>query len=63
MYLLFPLSSEILLEERSNGRSTMDRENRRVAAMSWGGGDELPPPKPARMPITGERERLKNKRR
>lgn len=49
----FSLFSEILLEERSNGRCTMDRENRRVAAMSWGGGDELPPPKPARVPITG----------
>lgn len=29
----------------------MRRENRRVAAMSWGAGDEnnMPPPKPARV--------------
>lgn len=31
----------------------MRRENRRVAAMSWGAGDEQPPPKPARVPHAG----------
>lgn len=30
----------------------MKRENRRVVAMSWGAGDDLPPPKPSRMPQT-----------
>lgn len=30
----------------------MKRENRRVAAMSWGGGDDMPPPKPTRVPQT-----------
>lgn len=31
----------------------MKRENRRVAAMSWGAGDDMPPPKPARVPHAG----------
>lgn len=31
----------------------MRRENRRVAAMSWGAGDDMPPPKPARVPHAG----------
>lgn len=31
----------------------MRRENRRVAAMSWGAGDENAPPKPARGPTLG----------
>lgn len=30
----------------------MKRENRRVAAMSWGAGDDMPPPKPTRVPQT-----------
>lgn len=38
-------SSEILQEERNTAWDTMRRENRRVAAASW--GDE-PPPKPER---------------
>lgn len=44
--------NEILLEERSQLQETMRRENRRVQAMSWGssGSDDLPPPKPSRMP-------------
>lgn len=40
--------SEILLEERVSDCETMKRENRRVAAMSWNVGDDLPPPKPSR---------------
>lgn len=43
MYISF--SSEILQEERSNALDAMRRENRRVAAASWG---EQPPPKPSR---------------
>lgn len=31
----------------------MRRENRRVAAMSWGAGDDMPPPKPNRVPHAG----------
>lgn len=31
----------------------MRRENRRVAAMSWGAGDDMPPPKPSRVPHAG----------
>ncbi|CAG5055087.1 unnamed protein product [Parnassius apollo] len=38
---------EVLQEERSSAWDTMRRENRRVAAASW--GDE-PPPKPSRPP-------------
>lgn len=37
-------------EENVSNRETMRRENRRVAAMSWGGGDDLAPPKPSRIP-------------
>lgn len=46
--------SEILLEERVSDCETMKRENRRVAAMSWGAGDDMnmPPPKPTRVPQT-----------
>jgi len=47
------LFSEILMEERSSDNETMRRENRRVAAMSWGAGDDMPPPKPARVPHAG----------
>lgn len=46
--------SEILMEERLSDCETMRRENRRVAAMSWGAGDDNPPPKPARAPLVGE---------
>lgn len=42
---------EILLEETNGMEETMKRENRRIAAMSWGGNDELPPPKPSRTPL------------
>ncbi|EFX74229.1 hypothetical protein DAPPUDRAFT_324467 [Daphnia pulex] len=47
---------EILMEERREGDETMSRENRRVAAISWswtgsaGNGENLPPPKPSRVP-------------
>lgn len=41
------------MEERSSDNETMRRENRRVAAMSWGAGDDMPPPKPARVPHAG----------
>ncbi|XP_050094912.1 uncharacterized protein LOC126577381 isoform X3 [Anopheles aquasalis] len=44
---------EILMEERHSDCETMRRENRRVAAMSWGAGDDMAPPKPARGPIIG----------
>ncbi|RVE45687.1 hypothetical protein evm_009657 [Chilo suppressalis] len=46
---------EILQEERNTAWDTMRRENRRVAAASW--GDE-PPPKPSRPPtnLTGATE-------
>uniref|UniRef100_A0A2M3ZFM1 Focal adhesion kinase 1 n=1 Tax=Anopheles braziliensis TaxID=58242 RepID=A0A2M3ZFM1_9DIPT len=44
---------EILMEERHSDCETMRRENRRVAAMSWGAGDDMAPPKPARGPIMG----------
>ncbi|XP_031627421.1 focal adhesion kinase 1 isoform X2 [Contarinia nasturtii] len=51
---------EILLEERVSDCETMKRENRRVAAMSWGcgpmeipvAGDDVPPSKPSRVPQT-----------
>lgn len=39
------------MEERVSDCETMKRENRRVAAMSWG-GDDTPPPKPTRVPQT-----------
>ncbi|XP_055538906.1 uncharacterized protein LOC129726199 isoform X7 [Wyeomyia smithii] len=44
---------EILMEERHSDCETMRRENRRVAAMSWGAGDDVAPPKPARGPMMG----------
>lgn len=37
----------------------MKRENRRIAAMSWGGGEsDEPPPKPSRTPMTDSTSRL-----
>ncbi|XP_063919598.1 focal adhesion kinase 1 isoform X7 [Zophobas morio] len=46
------LLNEILLEERSAVQETLRRENRRVAAMSWGPNDDFPPPpKPSRYPM------------
>lgn len=46
--------SEIYTEERSAAQETMRRENRRLAAMSWGSCDEVPPPpKPSRYPVSG----------
>lgn len=43
---------EILLEEKLSDSETMKRENRRIAAMSWGGNDsDEPPPKPSRTPL------------
>lgn len=50
-FLLF--YSEILTEERHCDTETMRRENRRVAAMSWGASDENAPPKPSRGPNMG----------
>ncbi|EFX62184.1 hypothetical protein DAPPUDRAFT_270875 [Daphnia pulex] len=50
------LTGEILMEERRERDETMSRENRRVAAISWswtgsaGNGENLPPPKPSRVP-------------
>lgn len=40
------------MEEKLSDCETMKRENRRVAAMSWGAGDDMPPPKPSRIPQT-----------
>lgn len=37
------------MEERVSDCETMKRENRRLAAMSWG-GEDAPPPKPSRVP-------------
>lgn len=46
--------SEIYTEERSAAQETMRRENRRLAAMSWGSCDDVPPPpKPSRYPVSG----------
>ncbi|XP_056638119.1 focal adhesion kinase 1 isoform X2 [Diorhabda sublineata] len=43
---------EILYEERSVQQDTLRRENRKMAAMSWGPNDDfLPPPKPSRYPM------------
>ncbi|XP_055839367.1 focal adhesion kinase 1-like [Episyrphus balteatus] len=39
---------EILIEEKLSDSETMRRENRRVAAMSWGANENIPPPKPTR---------------
>lgn len=53
--LIVDVCSEILMEERSAQQETMKRENRRVAAMSWGPSDDMPPPpKPSRYPMQGE---------
>lgn len=53
---------EILLEEKVSDSETMRRENRRIAAMSWGGGNEMdgdqPPPKPSRTPMTDSTSKL-----
>ncbi|EFX89960.1 hypothetical protein DAPPUDRAFT_232192 [Daphnia pulex] len=44
--------------KRREGDETISRENRRVAAISWsstgseGNGEDLPPPKPSRVPAT-----------
>ncbi|EFX86683.1 hypothetical protein DAPPUDRAFT_312999 [Daphnia pulex] len=49
---------EILMEERRERDETTSRENLRVAAISWsstcsaGNGQDLPPPKPSRVPAT-----------
>lgn len=40
------------MDERVNDCETMRRENRRVAAMSWGAGDGASPPKPSRIQQT-----------
>lgn len=47
---------EILLEERSAQQETLKRENRKMAAMSWGPNDEFnfAPPKPSRHPLQGK---------
>lgn len=55
MLIYSVIFSEILLEERVSDCETMKRENRRVAAMSWGAGDDennMPPPKPTRVAQT-----------
>lgn len=45
---------EISLEERSAQQETLKRENRKMAAMSWGPADEFAaPPKPNRYPMQG----------
>ncbi|XP_057377626.1 focal adhesion kinase 1-like isoform X2 [Daphnia carinata] len=50
--------NEILMEERRERDESMWRENRRVHAVSWGSngsggnGEDLPPPKPSRVPAT-----------
>lgn len=50
---------EILLEEKLSDSETMKRENRRIAAMSWGGGEsDEPPPKPSRTPMTDSTSKL-----
>lgn len=41
----------ILMEERSAQQETLRREHRKLAAMSWGPQDDLPPPKPSRYPM------------
>lgn len=41
------------MEERSCQQETLRRENRKLAAMSWGPSDDLPPPKPLRYPMQG----------
>lgn len=51
------IMKEILVEEKISDSETMKRENRRIAAMSWGAGDEDAPPKPAR-PMTDSTSKL-----
>ncbi|KAG5675981.1 hypothetical protein PVAND_005837 [Polypedilum vanderplanki] len=51
------IMKEILIEEKISDSETMKRENRRIAAMSWGAGDEDAPPKPAR-PMTDSTSKL-----
>lgn len=46
-----------MLEERVSDCETMKRENRRVAAMSWGAGDDIiGTPKATRAPHAGKIE-------
>lgn len=48
-----------MLEEKVSDSDTMRRENRRIAAMSWGGGEsDDPPPKPSRTPMSDSASRL-----
>lgn len=48
---LFVFDREIYMDEKSAAQETMRRENRRLAAMSWGSCDEVAaPPKPSRYP-------------
>lgn len=50
---------EILSEEKVSDSETMRRENRRIAAMSWGGGEsDEPPPKPSRTPMSDSASKL-----
>ncbi|KAL7045057.1 hypothetical protein ACKWTF_002144 [Chironomus riparius] len=51
------IMKEILLEEKVSDSETMKRENRRIAAMSWGNGSDDAPPKPAR-PMTDSTSKL-----
>ncbi|CAG9860435.1 unnamed protein product [Phyllotreta striolata] len=44
---------EILYEEKSVQQDTLRRENRKMAAMSWGPTDDFIPPKPNRHPMQG----------
>lgn len=47
------------MEEKVSDSDTMRRENRRIAAMSWGGGEsDDPPPKPSRTPMSDSASRL-----
>ncbi|CRK93832.1 CLUMA_CG007359, isoform A [Clunio marinus] len=58
-YLKENSSKEILLEEKVSDSETMKRENRRIAAMSWGGVEsDEPPPKPSRTPLTDSTSKL-----
>lgn len=46
------------MEEKVSDTETMKRENRRIAAMSWGGESDEPPPKPSRTPMTDSTSKL-----
>lgn len=47
------------MDEKQTDSETMKRENRRIAAMSWGGGEsDEPPPKPSRTPMTDSTSKL-----